>query len=69
MSEFDFGKRSGYAVHADKGDHLGAFTGNGAYIEDGVLLPGQTRLSGQRNFTWWNEDKQFSPGFSFGKPY
>lgn len=40
MSEFDFGKESGYAVHMDKGDHLGAFTGQGAYIEDGMLYPG-----------------------------
>lgn len=63
ITDFKFGKGSGMVVRADKGDGKGLFTGNGSYIKDGFLHPGQTRVDGQRNFTWWNEDEVFSPGF------
>lgn len=53
--------------HSDKGNGTG-FTGSGAYIKNGRLHPGQTRLEGQANYTWWNEGEPFSPGFSPKKP-
>lgn len=53
--------------HADKGNGSG-FTGSGAYVKNGRLYPGQTRLEGQANYTWWNEGKPFSTGFNFKKP-
>lgn len=68
ITDFNFGKGSGLVVRADKGDGLGAFTGTGAYIKNGFLYPGKARMEGQRDFTWWNENELFSPGFKT-KPF
>ena len=68
-TDFNYGKGSGKVVHADKGNGMGAFTGNGAFVQDGFLYPGQTRLEGQRNFTWWNRDNMFVPGFTVKRPF
>ena len=63
-TDFNFGKGSGRVLRADKGDARGLFTGQGAYTQNGFLYPGKTRMEGQRDFTWWNEDELFSPGFN-----
>lgn len=62
-TNFNLGKNSGRVIRADIGNGKGAFTGTGAYIKDGFLYPGKTRVAGQRDFTWWNENELFSPGF------
>lgn len=43
--------------HVDNGDYTG-FSGNGAYVKDGLLFPTQNE-SGQTPYTWWN----------LGRPY
>ncbi len=68
LDEFKFSPSDNIVTHADKGNYGGAFTGHGAYVRDGMLYPGQTRATGQRNFTWWNENGLFSPG-SKTKPF
>lgn len=63
---FDYGKNSNILIHMDFGDHTG-WNGNGAYIEDGLLLPGKNS-TGQRDFIWFNEDKPYAMGVN-GKPF
>lgn len=63
-TDFNLGKGSGRVLRADKGDARGLFTGQGAYTQNGFLYPGKTRMEGQRDFTWWNEDELFSSGFN-----
>lgn len=43
--------------HVDNGDYTG-FSGNGAYVKDGMLFPSQ-HFNGQKPYTWWN----------LGRPY
>lgn len=60
ITNFKFGKGSGLVVRSDGGNGVGAFTDTGAYIKDGFLYPGKSRIEGQRDFTWFNEDELFT---------
>lgn len=68
LDQFEFSPAEEIVTHADNGNFRGAFTGQGAYIQDGVLYPGQARLPGQRNFTWWNENGLYTLGVN-KKPF
>lgn len=38
---------------------LGAFDHTNSYVQDGMIIPGQTRIEGQNNYSWWNKGKPF----------
>lgn len=65
-----FEKNSGLVVRGQRSTDEGMFIGegHGSILKDGKIIPGQSRLQGQRNFSWWNENEAFSSGFKLGKP-
>jgi hypothetical protein len=46
--------------HLDRGNSAGAFSNQGAYIEDGILFPGVAKKEGQLGYSWWNEGKPYA---------
>ena len=46
--------------HVDNGDYTG-FSGNGAYVKDGMLFPSQ-HSNGQKPYTWWNLGRPYRNG-------
>jgi hypothetical protein len=46
--------------HVDNGDYTG-FSGNGAYVKDGMLFPSQ-HSNGQKPYTWWNLGSPYRNG-------
>lgn len=60
LDQFKFSPIDEIVTRVDNGNFRGAFTESGAYVQDGFLYPGQARLPGQRNFTWWNENELFA---------
>lgn len=65
-----FEKNSGLVVRGQRSTNEGMFIGEGrgSMLKDGKIIPGQSGLQGQRNFSWWNENEAFSPGFKLRKP-
>lgn len=64
---FNYGPKSNMMVHLDYGNNKG-FSENGAYIRDGMLIPGKAIKEGQRDFTWFNRNKPYSKGIE-GEPF
>jgi len=46
--------------HLDRGNGAGAFSNQGAYVEDGFLFPGTPKDVADTPYSWWNEGKPFS---------
>ena len=52
--------------HLDRGDSAGAFSNQGAYVEDGKLLPGIAK-EGEIPYSWWNLGRPYATGVN-GQP-
>lgn len=37
----------------------GAFDHANSYVENGILIPGQSSMEGQANYSWWNKGKPY----------
>lgn len=46
--------------HLDRGDGAGAFSTQGAYIEDGFLFPGTPKDASATPYSWWNKGKPYA---------
>lgn len=46
--------------HLDRGNSAGAFSNQGAYVENGILFPGVAKSEGQLGYSWWNEGKPYA---------
>ena len=46
--------------HLDRGNSAGAFSNQGAYVEDGILFPGVAKKEGQLDYSWWNMGKPYA---------
>jgi hypothetical protein len=46
--------------HLDRGNRAGAFSTQGAYVEDGILFPGVAKKEGQLGYRWWNKGKPYA---------
>lgn len=57
---FTYPENSGVLVHMDYGDYKGAFSNNGAFIQDGFLYPGHAKNVNQQPYTWLNLNKPYS---------
>ena len=53
--------------HLDRGNGVGAFSNQGAYVENGVLFPGVAKKEGQLGYSWWNEEKPYATSIN-GQP-
>jgi len=53
--------------HLDRGNGAGAFSNQGAYIEDGFLFPGTPKEPSTTPYSWWNKGKPFALGVN-GQP-
>ena len=53
--------------HLDRGDYQGAFSNQGAYINDDKLFPGIPKKEGQKSYSWWNLGKPYTTSIN-GKP-
>lgn len=52
--------------HLDRGNGVGAFSNQGAYVEDGMLLPGIAK-EGEVPYSWWNLGGPYATGVN-GQP-
>lgn len=48
--------------HLDRGNRAGAFSNQGAYVEDGFLFPGTPKDASATSYSWWNKGKPFALG-------
>lgn len=46
--------------HLDRGDNVGAFSSNGAYVDNGMLYPGKSKDVSQTSYSWWNKGKPYA---------
>ena len=46
--------------HLDRGDGAGAFSNQGAYVENGFLFPGTPKDSSTTPYSWWNKGKPYA---------
>lgn len=46
--------------HLDRGDGAGAFSNQGAYVENGFLFPGTPKDSSATPYSWWNKGKPYA---------
>jgi hypothetical protein len=44
----------------DRGDGAGAFSSQGAYVENGFLFPGTPKDSFATPYSWWNKGKPYA---------
>lgn len=52
--------------HLDRGNGVGAFSNQGAYVENGMLLPGIAK-EGEVPYSWWNLGRPYSTSVN-GQP-
>jgi hypothetical protein len=53
--------------HLDRGNGVGAFSNQGAYIQDGMLFPGTPKESSAIPYSWWNKGKPYATSVN-GQP-
>jgi len=53
--------------HLDRGDEAGAFSTQGAYVEDGFLFPGTPKDASDTPYSWWNKGKPYATAVN-GQP-
>lgn len=53
--------------HLDRGNGLGAFSDQGAYVENGFLFPGTPKDASANPYSWWNKGKPYSTSIK-GQP-
>lgn len=46
--------------HLDRGDGIGAFSNQGAYVENGFLMPGTPKDASATPYSWWNKGKPYA---------
>ena len=46
--------------HLDRGDGVGAFSNQGAYVKDGFLFPGTPKDAFTTPYSWWNKGKPYA---------
>lgn len=46
--------------HLDRGDSDGAFSSNGAHVDNGMLYPGKSKDVSQTSYSWWNKGKPYA---------